>query len=175
MTIPSCRKSLVSVPDRPLSRLASLHLVVEFAIGKEEDARTPGRFSAQIPSAVEQLPCDLKRDEGLARAGGHREQNAWPVLGDGLHHPLDGEVLVIAARVRATLVLERNGALMFPSTSALSASWSVDVKGIDKATFDLSVKNPNGGEEVAHRSPQAIMDEIASRYFRNRSHEVCSV
>src|SRR5271170_2772537 len=41
-------------------------------------------------------------------------------------------------------------------------SWSVDAKGIDKATFDLSVKNPNGGEEVTHRSPVAIMDEIAA-------------
>jgi type I restriction enzyme M protein len=41
-------------------------------------------------------------------------------------------------------------------------SWSVDVKGIDKATFDLSVKNPNGGEESAHRSPEAIMAEIAT-------------
>src|SRR6202795_4150153 len=41
-------------------------------------------------------------------------------------------------------------------------SWSVAVKGIDKDTFDLSVKNPNGGEEVAHRSPEAIMDEIAA-------------
>jgi len=40
-------------------------------------------------------------------------------------------------------------------------SWSVDVKGIDKTTFDLSVKNPNGGEEIAHRSPKVIMDEIA--------------
>jgi type I restriction enzyme M protein len=40
-------------------------------------------------------------------------------------------------------------------------SWSVDAKSIDKATFDLSVKNPNGGEEVKHRSPQKIMDEIA--------------
>jgi len=40
-------------------------------------------------------------------------------------------------------------------------SWSVDVKGIDKETFDLSVKNPNGGEEVTHRSPQKIMEEIA--------------
>src|SRR3981081_2952292 len=27
-------------------------------------------------------------------------------------------------------------------------SWSVDAKTIDSATFDLSVKNPNGGEEV---------------------------
>jgi hypothetical protein len=24
-------------------------------------------------------------------------------------------------------------------------------------------KNPNGGEEIAHRSPQEIMDEIAAR------------
>jgi type I restriction enzyme M protein len=28
-------------------------------------------------------------------------------------------------------------------------------------TFDLSVKNPNGGEVVAHRSPKEILDEIA--------------
>ena len=41
-------------------------------------------------------------------------------------------------------------------------SWSVDVATIDKATYDLSVKNPNGGEEVIHRSPQVIMDEIAA-------------
>lgn len=41
-------------------------------------------------------------------------------------------------------------------------SWSVDAKTVDSATFDLSVKNPNGGEEVTHRSPQAIMEEIAA-------------
>ena len=41
-------------------------------------------------------------------------------------------------------------------------SWSVDAKTIDQTTFDLSVKNPNGGEEIAHRSPQEIMDEIAA-------------
>ncbi len=40
-------------------------------------------------------------------------------------------------------------------------SWSVEAKGIDKVTFDLSVKNPNGGEEVVHRSPVDIMEEIA--------------
>ena len=32
-------------------------------------------------------------------------------------------------------------------------SWSVDVKTIDQGTFDLSVKNPNGGEEIVHRKP----------------------
>ncbi len=41
-------------------------------------------------------------------------------------------------------------------------SWSVDAAGIDSTTFDLSVKNPNGGEEVTHRRPQEIMDEIAA-------------
>ena len=41
-------------------------------------------------------------------------------------------------------------------------SWSVDAKDIDPATFDLSVKNPSGGEEVNHRSPQDILDEIAA-------------
>ena len=41
-------------------------------------------------------------------------------------------------------------------------SWSVEAKSIDPTTFDLSVKNPNGGEEVAHRSPEEIIDEIAA-------------
>jgi len=41
-------------------------------------------------------------------------------------------------------------------------SWSVDAAAIDKTTFDLSVKNPNGGEAVTHRSPLDIMDEIAA-------------
>ena len=41
-------------------------------------------------------------------------------------------------------------------------SWSVDVANIDAKSFDLSVKNPNGGEVIAHRSPEVIMDEIAA-------------
>ena len=41
-------------------------------------------------------------------------------------------------------------------------SWSVDAKSIDRESFDLSVKNPNGKEEVNHRSPEEIMNEIAS-------------
>ena len=41
-------------------------------------------------------------------------------------------------------------------------SWSVDVKGIDKGTFDLTAKNPNGGEEEIRRSPEEILDEIAA-------------
>ncbi|HAE37216.1 MAG TPA: type I restriction endonuclease subunit M, partial [Candidatus Riflebacteria bacterium] len=41
-------------------------------------------------------------------------------------------------------------------------SWSVDINSIDKTTFDLSVKNPDGGEVVVHRTPQEIMAEIAT-------------
>jgi len=40
-------------------------------------------------------------------------------------------------------------------------SWSVDTKSVDQGTFDLSVKNPNVGEEIVHRSPEEIMGEIA--------------
>ncbi|MEI6501943.1 MAG: SAM-dependent DNA methyltransferase, partial [Armatimonadota bacterium] len=41
-------------------------------------------------------------------------------------------------------------------------SWSVDVAAIDPTTWDLTVRNPDGGEEIVHRSPQEIMDEIAA-------------
>lgn len=41
-------------------------------------------------------------------------------------------------------------------------SWSVTTQALTEAEgYDLSVKNPNGTEEIAHRSPQAIMEEIA--------------
>lgn len=41
-------------------------------------------------------------------------------------------------------------------------SWAFDVSEIDTATFDLSVKNPDGGEEVVHRSPVEILDAIVA-------------
>jgi type I restriction enzyme M protein len=41
-------------------------------------------------------------------------------------------------------------------------SWSLDIRSLSTAEVDLSVKNPDGGEAVMHRSPAAIMDEIAS-------------
>jgi len=46
--------------------------------------------------------------------------------------------------------------------AASPKSWSVDAASINRETFDLSVKNPNGGEAVQHRGPQAILDEIAA-------------
>jgi type I restriction enzyme M protein len=41
-------------------------------------------------------------------------------------------------------------------------SWTVNAADIDPAAWDLSVKNPDGGKEVVHRTPQQIMDEIAA-------------
>lgn len=39
-------------------------------------------------------------------------------------------------------------------------SWSVDASKINQNTWDLSVKNPNGNDEVVHRSPDEIITEI---------------
>ena len=39
-------------------------------------------------------------------------------------------------------------------------SWSVDVSTVNQETWDLSVKNPNGNDEVIHRSPAEIIAEI---------------
>lgn len=41
-------------------------------------------------------------------------------------------------------------------------SWSVDAATIDTGSFDLSVKNPDGGEVIVHRTPEDIMEEIAA-------------
>jgi type I restriction enzyme M protein len=39
-------------------------------------------------------------------------------------------------------------------------SWSVDVSDVDQKTFDLSVKNPNKGDEAALRDPKKIIKEM---------------
>ena len=42
-------------------------------------------------------------------------------------------------------------------------SWSVETAAVDPVTLDLSAKNPNSGaDDVALRSPQTILDEIAA-------------
>ena len=41
-------------------------------------------------------------------------------------------------------------------------SWSVDAAKLDATTCDLSVKNPNGGDDGELRSPEAILAEIAA-------------
>jgi type I restriction enzyme M protein len=39
-------------------------------------------------------------------------------------------------------------------------SWSIEVRNINQTTFDLSVKNPNKGGEVALRKPKEILEEM---------------
>jgi type I restriction enzyme M protein len=39
-------------------------------------------------------------------------------------------------------------------------SWSVNFADIDAGTYDLSVRNPNGGDELTLRTPQDVLDEI---------------
>lgn len=41
-------------------------------------------------------------------------------------------------------------------------SWSVDIDDVDDVTWDLSVKNPNKGEEQSLRDPQEILAEITA-------------
>lgn len=39
-------------------------------------------------------------------------------------------------------------------------SWSIDIKDVNQETFDLSVKNPNKGDEVVLRDPNDILEEM---------------
>jgi len=48
-------------------------------------------------------------------------------------------------------------------------SWSIDVSKIDQETWDLSVKNPNGSDEVIHRSPTEIITEIETLDIENQA------
>jgi type I restriction enzyme M protein len=41
-------------------------------------------------------------------------------------------------------------------------SWTVDAATLDRDSYDLSVKNPNGVQEVKHRTPREILKEIAA-------------
>jgi hypothetical protein len=79
----------------------------------------------QVPAALEQLPGDLEGDEGLAGAGGQRQQDAVAPGGDGFQHARDGDVLVVAPLPGAALVLEGHGGeAVAPGVSA-SAKVSV--------------------------------------------------
>jgi type I restriction enzyme M protein len=48
-------------------------------------------------------------------------------------------------------------------------SWSVDVSTVNQETWDLSVRNPNGNNEVIHRSPVEIIAEIDALDQENQS------
>jgi len=48
-------------------------------------------------------------------------------------------------------------------------SWSVEVSAINQETWDLSPKNPNGNDEVVHRSPGEIINEIEALDNENQA------
>jgi len=54
--------------------------------------------------------------------------------------------------------------------SESTLSWTVDVSSINRSTWDLSVKNPNGDEDVVHRSPAEIIAEIET--LESESNEI---
>jgi type I restriction enzyme M protein len=83
---------------------------------------------------------------------GSKTRNIWfyelaPGRSLGKTSPLNDDDLAEFVKLQKT----------FPNSPR---SWSLDAQGIDPTTFDLSVKNPSGGEEAEHRSPNAILDEI---------------
>ena len=48
-------------------------------------------------------------------------------------------------------------------------SWSVDISEISQQTWDLSIKNPNGTDQVIHQSPIEIIAEIESLNLENQA------
>ena len=48
-------------------------------------------------------------------------------------------------------------------------SWSLDISKVDQKTWDLSVKNPNGNDEVIHRLPAEIIAEIEALDAENQT------
>ena len=74
----------------------------------------------------------------------------------GKTNPLNDDDLAEFVKLAASRASATDGG---PETAK---SWNVDVsRSLSTAEVDLSVKNPHGGEVVAHRSPQEIMEEIS--------------
>jgi type I restriction enzyme M protein len=85
---------------------------------------------------------------------GEPTQNIWyyqldPGRSLGKTNPLNDEDLAEFVRLQ-------------PSFDASAKSWRVEAASVDTSTYDLSVKNPNGGGEVALRTPAEILDEITA-------------
>ena len=111
----------------------------DVAVGQEQDARPPGGFSAQVPAALEQLPGNLEGDEGFAGPCGEGQQDAGLTSRHGLQDALDGDVLVVAARMGATLVLERHGGETVAPSILLAKICPQRSSGLGKAATSPSV------------------------------------
>ena len=85
---------------------------------------------------------------------GEPTQKVWyykldPGRNLGKTNPLNDEDLAEFVKLQATF-------------ADSAKSWTVGVADVDTETYDLSVKNPSGGDEVTLRSPVEILDEIAA-------------
>lgn len=49
-----------------------------------------------------------------------------------------------------------------PKKKDTDNSWSIEIKDVDKDSWDLSVKNPNKDDNVELRDPEVILDEIVA-------------
>ena len=79
----------------------------DVAVDEEEDAL--------LGSGLPKPPDDLKGGVGLARAGGHDQQDAIFAARDGIDRAIDGDELVVARRLAGTVVvviLRGNGFLL---------------------------------------------------------------
>ncbi|MBA3967627.1 MAG: SAM-dependent DNA methyltransferase, partial [Nitrospirales bacterium] len=95
------------------------------------------------------------------RHGSGQARKVWyyqldPGRNMGKTNPLNDADLTEFVKLQASRASADEG----PATKK---SWNVDARSLSEAEgFDLSVKNPNRGEEITHRSPQEIMEEIAA-------------
>ncbi len=89
----------------------------DVAIGKKEDAGSALGFLSfskscspvcEVPAAVEELPCNLEGNRGLAGACGQREQQPIAALGNGIKRIGDGIVLVEAGLPLSSAFLKGN-------------------------------------------------------------------
>ena len=72
--------------------------------------------------------------------------------------------LNLARNLGKTNSLNEQDLAEFVTTSASQTdtenSWQVDVKDIDKTTWDLTVTNPNRPDTTDKRTPEQILEEI---------------
>jgi type I restriction enzyme M protein len=81
----------------------------------------------------------------------------------GKTNPLNDDDLKEFVELQASRASATEGRSLCNVEGPVTAkSWNLDAGSLSEVEgWDLSVKNPNGGEEVVHRSPQEIMEEIS--------------
>src|SRR5437867_6197774 len=76
----------------------------DVAVGQVEDSWPPVLAGA-VPARVPQFPTDLKSDDGLAGAGGQRQEDTALALQNGLHGAVDRDLLIVAGRFAGKMVI----------------------------------------------------------------------